>query len=996
MNTDKISQSISESHLKSLIQDAVQKHQLGQLDEAKFLYKQVLQIQPQSLDEQDLWSDRYYPIAVSNLGTIFEQKGELELAIEYYDKALKLKPDYGEVYYNLGNVFLQQGKLEAAIDSYKQALKIQPDYPQAHNNLGNVFQLQGKLEAAIESYQQALKIQPENAQTHCNLGNVFQLQGKLEAAIESYQQTLKIQPNYADVHEQLGNIFHQQGKLEAAIDSYQQALKIQPDSITAYINLGNTFSEQGNLETAIENYSKALEINPDFAPAKFGIVMSQIPIIYSSVAEVNLKRNKYQQYLHDLAESYQKYSPEKLKEAAGGVGVVQPFLLAYQGLNDRDLQQTYGEMLVQIMSNAYPQWSQPLTLPDLQPNEKIRIGFVSKYFYNHSNWKIPIKGWIENLNRSEFELFAYHTDSIGDQNTIKAAKEFDKFIQGSRHLEQWCELIQKDRLHILIFPEFGMDPMTIKLGCLRHAPIQMTSWGHPNTSGLPTIDYYLSSDLMEPENAQEHYTEKLVRLPNLSINYTLLAVEAETVSKKDIGITDDEIMFWCCQSLYKYLPHHDDVFPRIAKELTNAKFAFIQYHQGESVTEVFRQRLRVAFEEFGLNYQDYCLFLPRMHGKRFAGTAAIADVFLDSIGWSGCNSTLESIAHNVPVVTLPGELMRGRHSLAIMRMMGIEETIAANKEEYVQIAIRLGRDSEYCQHLSQLVAENKYKLYGDLKPVRALEDFFFQVVNKPRRFAAAQVADTLRLAMEHYRANHLVDAQEAYQQVLALQPDHPEALYSLGILAQQMGQFQEAEQFLSASVQVQPDSVKAWFSLGNLRQAQGQLSAAESAYQQAITLRPDAATIYNNLGYTLQQQGKWEAAIASYQKALEVQPNCVEADVNLGNALYAQGKLSAKKQANYAELNYKLGNARKMVGDGKTAAVYYLQAIVLFETAQTAIAPQPNLLEAHYKLGVVLQTQNEIEEAIACYQKVLQLNPQHQEAKINLTQIYQNQHQELA
>ena len=352
MNTDKISQSISESHLKSLIQDAVQKHQLGQLDEAKFLYKQVLQIQPQSLDEQDLWSDRYYPIAVSNLGTIFEQKGELESAIEYYEKALKLKPDYGEVYYNLGNVFLQQGKLEAAIDSYKQALKIQPDYPQSHNNLGHVFQLQGTLEAAIESYQQALKIQPENAQIHCNLGNVFQLQGKLESAIESYQQAVKIQPNYAEVHEQLGNIFHQQGKSEAAIDSYQQALKIQPDSITAYTNLGTTFSEQGNLETAIENYSKALEINPDFAPAKFGIVMSQIPIIYSSVAEVNLKRNKYQQYLHDLAESYQKYSPEKLKEAAGGVGIVQPFFLAYQGLNDRDLQQTYGEMLVQIMSNA--------------------------------------------------------------------------------------------------------------------------------------------------------------------------------------------------------------------------------------------------------------------------------------------------------------------------------------------------------------------------------------------------------------------------------------------------------------------------------------------------------------------------------------------------------------------------------------------------------------------------------------------------------------------
>ncbi|MEH1830605.1 MAG: hypothetical protein V7L29_00575 [Nostoc sp.] len=108
----------------------------------------------------------------------------------------------------------------------------------------------------------------------------------------------------------------------------------------------------------------------------------------------------------------------------------------------------------------------------------------------------------------------------------------------------------------------------------------------------------------------------------------------------------------------------------------------------------------------------------------FAGMTAIADVFLDSIGWSGCNSTLEAIAYNIPIVTLPGDLMRGRHTLAILKMMGIEETIAVTKDEYVKIAVRLGQDAQYRQHISQQVSENKYKLYGDLKPVRALEDFF--------------------------------------------------------------------------------------------------------------------------------------------------------------------------------------------------------------------------------------------------------------------------------
>jgi protein O-GlcNAc transferase len=474
-----------------------------------------------------------------------------------------------------------------------------------------------------------------------------------------------------------------------------------------------------------------------------------------------------------------------------------------------------------------------------------------------------------------------------------------------------------------------MDYMTVRLGCLKLAPIQITSWGHPQTSGLPTIDYYLSSDLMESENAQVNYTEKLVRLPNLSIHYTPLVNEYDAISKKNIGIADNEMMFWCCQSLFKYLPQHDDVFPKIAKQLTNSKFVFIQHHQSEYITEIFRQRLQETFQEFGLNYQDYCIFLRQMHPTSFAGISAIADIFLDSIGWSGCNSTLESIAHNVPVVTLPGELMRGRHSLAILKMMGIEETIASNKEEYVQLAIRLGRDSEYRQSISQLIAQNKHKLYGDLEPIRALEEFLLNAVGKPRISTMATVSETLRLAIQEHRANHLEQAEQAYRQVLEIQPNHPEALYGLGVLAQQRGNLPVANKFLSTASKVQPDSVKIWFTLANLRQLQGQLPEAEDAYRKAIALRPDAVSIYNNLGYTLQQQGKWQEAINCYEKALKLQPNCVEADVNLGNALHAEGKLSPEKQAHYAELNHKLGLSRKKAGDLQTAEVYFQKALEL-------------------------------------------------------------------
>lgn len=788
----------------------------------------------------------------------------------------------------------------------------------------------GQFEAAISYYQQVLEIKPDYGVVHASLADALEKRGNLSDAIKSYQQALKLKPDFAEAYCNLGNIFKKKLNFQDAVESYQKALKIQPDLVEAHCNLGNAFKHQGKLEAAIESYQKALKIQPDLAKAKFLICINQLPIIYQNFTEIELRRNNYQRHLEYLAQHYKQANLQELEKAVPMVGASQPFYLAYQGLNDRDLQKMYGDTIVRIMSNRYPQARQNIPLPDLQPNEKIRIGFVSAFIHRHSVWKMPMKGWVENLDKSHFELFGYYTNTNlkQDEETVKAAKTFDKFTQGPLPLEKWVDIIQQDKLHILIFPEFGMDPATVQLGCLKLAPIQMTSWGHPDTSGLPTIDYYLSSELMEPENAQDNYTEKLVKLPNLSIYYQPLEIPPLKVTKKDIGIPEDAIMFWCCQSLYKYLPQHDDVFPRIAQSLDKCKFVFIQY-QGEGVNEVFEQRLKKIFEEFALNYQDYCIFLPHLKARKFAGTTAITDVFLDSIGWSGCNSTLEAINYDIPVVTLSGEFMRGRHSMAILKMMGIEETIASSKEEYVQIAIRLGRDIEYRQHISHLVAQNKHKLCKDLKPVRALEEFLFKLVGRPKISTADNVADSLRLAIQEHRANRLEAAEQAYQQVLAIQPNHAEALYGLGMVAQHRGELQQGEEFLTLAAQEQPDSVKIWFTLGNLYQLQEQLTAAENAYKKAIALRPDAPPIYNNLGYTLQQQGKWKEAIKFYQKALEIQPNCIEADVNLGNVLHDQARLSPDKKTYYAKLNYKLGLSRKKVGDFQNAEVYFKKALEL-------------------------------------------------------------------
>ncbi len=859
---------------------------------------------------------------------------------------------------------------------------VQPS-AEGQNALGNLLVQQGKISAAIASFQTAIALNSDLAEAHCNLGILLQGQGKIDAARDSLKTAIALKPNLVEAHCNLGILLAKTGKIDQAIESFRQAIVFNPSLKEAHYNLGNALRKQGQRKEAILSYQTVLDLDPNYHPARFSLVVAQLGIIYANPAEIQLARSEYHRHLQSLINYYEAADEQQRSDGATGVGSDQPFYLAYQGQSDRDLQQLYGGLIQQLMASRYPQWSRPIPMPKLAANSKIRLGFVSGHFNHHSVWKMPLQGWVENLDRSEFELFGYFTGDVRDEQTIRAAKAFDRFEHNFLSVEQWANTIAQDKLHILIFPEFGMDTMTIQLGCLRLAPVQLTSWGHPETSGLPTIDYFLSSDLMEPpdaqsQSAQSHYSENLVRLPNLGICYKPISIKPKTVTRKELGIKENEIMFWCCQSLFKYLPQHDDVFPRIAQELVKAKFVFIQ-EESKLSTNIFRQRLADAFEQFQLNYQDHCVFLPRLDKKAFAGTTAIADVYLDNLGWSGCNTTMESIADNLPIVTLPGELMRCRHTAAILQMMGVVETIAQTKEEYIQIAVHLGQNPSYRQDISQKIAVNKHKCYGDLEPVRALENFLLAICHKPRRFDSEEVKTAFLLAEEYFQNQQINEAQQEYIKVVAAQPNHVEAWHNLGAIAQQQKDFAAAEQYFMTAVKIQPNLLKSWFSLGNLRHAQGQFAMAEQAYRQALDLRP-SAPICNNLGYVLQQQNKWSEAVEYYQQALSLMPNCREAEVNLGNALFAQEKLSTPQQNHYAELNYQLGLGRQQVRDYQTAEIYFRQSVLM----------QPKFVKAHYELGRILHQLRKLTEALECYQQVLKLDANFGEAYYSLGQVYQD------
>src|SRR5262252_7550522 len=431
---------------------------------------------------------------------------------------------------------------------------------------------------------------------------------------------------------------------------------------------------------SIACFERVLSLKPDDPAAKLALCMVELPILYADEAEIAERRASYTARLKSLAAQVADMS--HAAALADGIGARQPFFLSYQGRNDRDLQAIYGALACRIMAARYPPVALP---PPPPPGERVRVGIVSGLFRRHAGWRF-FQGWLEQLDRSRFRLFGYHVQAETDAQTGRVRSLCERFVQGPLSIERWRQEIAADAPHVLIYPEVGMSPIAAKLAAQRLASVQCNSWGHPETSGFPTLDYFLSSDLMEPSDAQQHYCEKLIRLPNLSVYCEPIEPPVLASERVALGMRPSACVYWCAQSLFKYLPQHDPVFPRIAREAGDCQFVFVE---SPGVTDLFRIRLERAFGQFGLRAEDHCLILPRLEHGRFLAATGLSDVFLDSIGFSGGNTTLEALAHDLPIVTLWGELMRGRQSAAMLYMMGMTETVCESIEEYVALAVGL-------------------------------------------------------------------------------------------------------------------------------------------------------------------------------------------------------------------------------------------------------------------------------------------------------------------
>lgn len=646
-----------------------------------------------------------------NLPELVSYYGDLSIAEQKLKALLEIESKNIDAWLNLGNVYLGQENYGAAIATYLQLLAIDSSLPDAYYNLAIAYKLQGN-----------------NALGAFYLGEIAYLQGDYSTAINYYYQYTQAYWGDPNCYHKLAECYDQIKNYPQVIETYWESIKATPDSNISYINLIWSLQRYGYISEARLFAQQWVKIFPNSGKLKT-ISALLLPIVYESVEEINFYREIIWQGLEDLISLID--SSNLAGDAPKSMDLdmtrwATNFFLHYQNKNDLEIQKKYGYLLQRIMRTNFPEWTQPLSLDKVfnqqQAGEKIKIGYVLGSDISSLLW-----GWLRYADRSQFEIYCYYLGELGD-SLYKFPMYADYMQQLPEDIPSICRKITGDRLHILVFTEIGLGVKITQLASLKLAPIQCTTWLHPVTSGLPTIDYFLSSDLIEPKDAEDHYSEKLIRLPLLGIVLEKFQVPELTKDRNNFGLTENDLVYLCCQSVQKYLPQHDYLLAQICQAVPNAKLVFPDSHWSDHISRQFQQRLQQAFHKLALDFDKYCQFIPRQGLEDYLSLISISDIFLDTIGWSGGLTTLDAVGCGLPVVTYPGEFFRGRQSLGILQLLGVTETIASSEQEYLEIAIKLGLDHQWRWQIIEKLQTNYIDFVPDNSCVRALEEFYKNAV----------------------------------------------------------------------------------------------------------------------------------------------------------------------------------------------------------------------------------------------------------------------------
>ncbi|TAN50538.1 MAG: hypothetical protein EPN26_10015 [Rhodospirillales bacterium] len=390
------------------------------------------------------------------------------------------------------------------------------------------------------------------------------------------------------------------------------------------------------------------------------------------------------------------------------------FLLPY---HDRPVRR-WREAQAAMLQKAHPElgFAASHAQKGFIANPSPKLGVVSGLLAKHTVGMITVP-LLQGLIKQGIGLHLFLTNDQEDGPLAALKREAASVTHLPYDLAKARDEIAKAKLDVLLYPEIGMEPFVYALAFARMAPLQLMMWGHPMTSGLASIDGFISSHLIEPEGADAHYTETLLRLPVMPVCVTDHYLQ-NPPARSDLGLPEDMRLYVCPQSLFKLSPAFDAALAGILKGDPRGEIVLIG---GQKPDWECRLKARLS-HRLGENLNRVRI-LPRLERIPFIGLLATADVLLDPFGFSGGNTSAEALANGTPIVTLPGKTMAGRVTLGFLKTLEIEDTVAKDEADYIRQALSIAQNSA---NIRARIMKAKTRLFGSQEAARHMAEFIFR------------------------------------------------------------------------------------------------------------------------------------------------------------------------------------------------------------------------------------------------------------------------------
>lgn len=674
---------------QKLMDFAVERHLNGDLDEASRVYCKVLHEQP---DFADAW----------NLsGVLAHQRGQHDCGIEYISHAITLRDDVPAYYLNLATALMAQKRSAQAEACSRKCLELDPEHKLAWNVLGNALNEQDSTPEAIQCFERAIELDETHLDAWVNLGQLYRKTNQLDLAEKCTNRTLRIDPNHPIALNNLGAIHHSQRRNTEALPFFEKALRQQPNTPQFLVNMGNTLQDLGRYKEAETAFRKAVDAAPESANA-----WNSLGFCYEQLA-----------FTGDAIECYRRAIDLDPRHISAGSNYL--FSL---NLVEVSRDECYAAHVA--VSRLLPTTKSASFTNEVDPNRPIRIGYLSPDLRRHPLVSF-FKPMLTTHSRDNFELFCYGNVKTPDNITSSLQRKSQNWrsIYGASDRDV-IATIKNDEIDILI--DLAGHTADNRLGVFaqRAAPIQVSMLGYLNTTGLGTMDYFVTDEVRNPPSEDHYYTEEVVRLTD---GCCWAAPDDSPVIQSPPVLERGYVTFGCMHRPNKLTDQTLQLWSEVLNVVPNSRlFVFHNMFQNseELQAHVFHrcQDAGIDTDRVDISWRDDNEYMVAYHDM---------DILLETVPWSSGTTALESMWMGVPIPTLMGSTPCGRATASALNRIGVGELVAADHAEYIKAISELAANTERLVDLRSSLRPLMQNTICDAKPfIQQLESRYREMWQK--------------------------------------------------------------------------------------------------------------------------------------------------------------------------------------------------------------------------------------------------------------------------